>query len=89
VADPRARAWAPTRRPELNRALHKRFRHKAIEDAQDRWRRVPAPLGAEQIVYGDKVISVRNESWRKVFPDKADRYVANGDIGIVVGQFKG
>lgn len=74
---------------ELNRALHLRFRKKAIEDAGKVWRRVPKPLGAEQIVYGDKVISVRNESWRKVFPAKADRYVANGDIGIVVGQFKG
>jgi UvrD-like helicase C-terminal domain len=93
----KADAWqilAPVRgRPhgvrELNRALHRRFRQHAIDDARERWRRVPEPVGAEQIVYGDKVISVRNESWRKVYPAKADRYVANGDIGVVVGQFKG
>jgi hypothetical protein len=41
-------------------------------------------------VYGDKVINVVNRSRGEVYPKEgALKYVANGEIGIVVGQFKG
>lgn len=46
------------------------------------------PLGSEGIVYGDKVINVKN-SKRKAYPDNpgAIHYVANGEIGIACGSF--
>jgi hypothetical protein len=41
-------------------------------------------------VYGDKVMAIRNQTRKKVWPDKAaQRYVANGEIGVVVGEYKG
>jgi hypothetical protein len=76
---------------DLNRFLQRQFRSSAIARAKDQssYRKIPRPLGPEEIVYGDKVISVVNESWRQVFPKEgALRYVANGDIGVVVGQYK-
>jgi len=59
--------------------------------------RITAPRGSESIVYGDKVMCVRNHrrgSGEKYVPgtvypeDNALCYIANGEIGIVVGQFK-
>ena len=71
---------------ELNRMIQKAFRQDAIDFARrDTW--IPKPLGPEEIIYGDKVINVRNHS-RKSFPDAGVNYVANGEIGIAVGQFK-
>ena len=45
---------------------------------------------ARRVLWGDKVISVRNDSRRRVYPKMVDQepYVANGDIGIAVGQWK-
>ncbi len=76
---------------ELNRFLQRHFRGATIERAKEQsfYRKIPRPLGPEEIVYGDKVISVVNERWRNVFPkENAVRYIANGDIGVVVGQYK-
>ncbi len=76
----------------LNRLLQTRFRARAKKWAQPEKfyeRRTCAPMGPEGILYGDKVISVINEARRDVWPKPEERvYVANGDIGIVVGQFK-
>ncbi len=51
-------------------------------------------MGAEEIVYGDKVINLVNtnpallwNSHRKVYPEKEDAYIANGEIGTAVGFF--
>ena len=48
------------------------------------------PQGDQLIVYGDKIINNRNVQRRKYFPDENWRqeqtYVANGEIGIVVGE---
>lgn len=51
-------------------------------------------MGPEEIVYGDKVINLVNTdptlSWnrhRKVYPDKANPYIANGEIGMAIGFF--
>lgn len=74
---------------DLNRFLQRQFRGGTLEWAKSRYRKIPKPLGAEDILWGDKVISVVNESWRSVFPkENALRYIANGDIGVVVGQYK-
>jgi len=60
------------------------------ERSLGRRRRTPKPMGREGILYGDKVINIRNHRRRRVYP-KSDalEYVANGEIGIAVGQFKG
>ncbi len=73
---------------ELNRAIQRRFRARTREWAIERQRRIPKPAGPEEILYGDRVISTRNDTRRKVHPkDGAERYVANGDIGVVVGTY--
>jgi UvrD-like helicase C-terminal domain len=52
-----------------------------------------APRGSEQITYGDKVICVRNHdhsSYEFATKTKDRGYIANGEIGVVVGDaFKG
>ena len=82
--------------PDLNRLIHKRFRQALMEASRkEGWqRKFPKPMGAEEIVYGDKVINVVNTNpalpWyrhRKVYPEKDDAYIANGEIGMAVGYF--
>lgn len=76
----------------LNRAIQARFRPavRAKATASTGWKKVPKPFGTQQIVYGDKVINVVNRKHRNVWPKpETEPYVANGDIGIVVGQYKG
>jgi len=58
-------------------------------------RKYPKPMGPEEIVYGDKVINLVNTDpkmyWnghRKVYPDKDNPYIANGEIGMAVGFFR-
>lgn len=94
----KAEAWqilSPVRQSQvgvlaLNRAIQQQFRKDFIEKANATgYRRViPNPAGPEGIIYGDKVINIQNNKNRHVFPAKDDKYVANGDIGIVVGHRK-
>ena len=75
----------------LNRIVQTRFRAKVRELAeQEGWgRKVPRPFGLQKILYGDKVINVVNQHRRDVWPrPDGETYLANGDIGIVVGQYK-
>jgi ATP-dependent exoDNAse (exonuclease V) alpha subunit len=75
----------------LNRMIQERFRCQVRELAEtDGWqRKVPRPVGPQQILYGDKVINVINQRRRDVWPaPESDAYLANGDIGVVVGQYK-
>ncbi len=84
---------------ELNRSVQRQFRSKAIEFAtMTGWgRRTPKPMGPEGIVYGDKVMNVVNHRHKHVWPEQRTdvdppteslRYIANGEIGVVVGYFK-
>jgi hypothetical protein len=72
----------------LNRSIQQQFRKRFIEMASVSGysRVIPSPAGPEGIIYGDKVINIQNKRDRYIYPDKEDRYVANGDIGIVVGH---
>ena len=77
---------------DLNRFVQRTFRTRALEWAThpEYRRRVPKPAGPENIVYGDKVIAVRNKTRKKVYPDQsAQHYVANGEIGVAVGEYRG
>jgi len=76
---------------DINRQIHERFRAAFIELASRQWRSIPRPLGAERIVYGDKVINLSNHrrDGFKVYPkEDALGYLANGEIGIAVGLWK-
>jgi ATP-dependent exoDNAse (exonuclease V) alpha subunit len=76
---------------DINRQIHERFRRNFLELASRQWRPIPKPLGAERIVYGDKVINLGNHrrDGKRVYPQEgAIGYLANGEIGITVGQWK-
>jgi len=76
---------------DINRLIHERFRKNYLELATHRFRSIPKPMGAERVVYGDKVINLSNHrrDGRKVYPqDGALGYLANGEIGLAVGQWK-
>jgi len=76
---------------DLNRFIQRHFRKRAHASATVKGlRRVPKPFGTEAILYGDKVINTINQTKKYVYP-KTDalEYVANGEIGVVVGQFRG
>jgi hypothetical protein len=82
---------------DINRLIQRTFRQTAIDWARDsnappfnrRMPRITRPRGPEEIVYGDKVINVRNHKRSKVYPkDGALTYIANGEIGVVTGQTK-
>lgn len=75
----------------LNRMIQARFRAKVRELAEaEGWgRKVPRPVGSQGLLYGDKVINLLNQRRRDVWPmPDGEAYIANGDIGIVVGQYK-
>jgi hypothetical protein len=80
----------------VNRFLHLRYKAEQVKVAQapvPPWkRRLPKPCGDDQIVYGDKVINNRNRiiyNKKRIYPEPDETgYLANGEIGIVVGQIK-
>ncbi|XVJ60006.1 MAG: AAA family ATPase [Tepidisphaera sp.] len=77
---------------DVNRQIHERFRATFLDLASRQWNRsIPKPMGAERIVYGDKVINLGNHrrDGNKVWPrDGSLGYLANGEIGIAVGLWK-
>ncbi|MDA8127662.1 MAG: AAA family ATPase [Betaproteobacteria bacterium] len=76
---------------DVNRLIHERYRSGLVALATRYPRSIPKPFGAERIVYGDKVINLRNHKrdGKRVYPQEgALGYLANGEIGIAVGQWK-
>ncbi|WP_406539177.1 ATP-dependent RecD-like DNA helicase [Fibrobacter sp.] len=76
----------------INHIVHHKYRA-AYLDLSERpnfWeRKIPYKMGAEGIVYGDKVICVRNEErdgkYNSPYPEgKGQKFVANGEIGIAM-----
>lgn len=73
----------------INRKIHKLFRGDNVKYARDRYGKIPLPIGLEEIVYGDKIINLYNSSRKDVWPrENSLNYIANGEIGMVIGQFK-
>ena len=74
----------------LNRLIHRRYKAKQVESSTRQKYRFLEPQGDQLIVYGDKIINNTNMQRRRYIP--ADRwrqergYIANGEIGIVVGE---
>lgn len=78
---------------EINRLLQRTYRADTLSLARNEngyARKVPKPAGPQEIVYGDKVINIRNKTRRHYYPAKPGivEYVANGEIGVVTGPFK-
>ena len=78
---------------EVNRLLQRTYRADTLSLArnENRYaRKVPKPAGPQEIVYGDKVINIRNKTRRHYYPANPGvlEYVANGEIGVVTGPFK-
>ena len=73
---------------ELNRMLQRAYRASTLERARrPKFRRsISKPVGTQEIIYGDKVINIRNKE-RKNYSDNGNSkgYVANGEIGFVTG----
>lgn len=98
-AGTRAEAWqvlSPVRAQlhgvdAINRELQRRFRKQTRKwsDPSRAGRRIPSPMGPEGILYGDKVIQTRNAAWESkwVYPKGSREYVANGEVGVVVGRY--
>lgn len=77
---------------DINRLLHRTFRKDAVAWASKPMRGRPhltPPRGPEEIVYGDKVMNVRNHKRKFVTPEAgALQYIANGEIGVVEGEIQ-
>jgi energy-coupling factor transporter ATP-binding protein EcfA2 len=77
---------------ELNRLLQRTYRESVRQLALTQgWnRKIPKPAGPQEVLYGDKVINIRNGGRKKYYPDPGGvlEYVANGEIGVVTGPFR-
>ena len=81
---------------EVNRMVHKKFKGAFIRSLKSRknYGKKAQPAGVEEIVWGDKIINVRNQSigaWNRNNGrgnEKEDGYLANGEIGLLVGTPK-
>lgn len=75
----------------INRLVQKGFRQQVIDWARrygGYGPKITEPRGTDEIVYGDKVINVSNHLRKSVYPKEgALNYVANGEIGIVTGEY--
>lgn len=93
----------------INQKIQKTFRSKTKEKAifPGSWiksdktffnaRKMPKPIGDDGIVYGDKIINLKNKRWdqpwnyvfnpKKIQNEKILRYFANGEIGLQIGKY--
>ena len=84
----------------INRAIQHHFQRRVrqhLTHTNRNRRKFPPPIGNEELLYGDKVINVVNH-WRDnssdtpggtqyaVYPTGGLEYVANGEIGLVIGH---
>lgn len=71
----------------INRYIHEKYRsQESIKLANCKIRGTKNLLGTDGIVYGDKVINVRNQrknGYNAAKQGKEEGYVANGEVGIV------
>ncbi|MBY5344948.1 RNA helicase [Rhizobium leguminosarum bv. viciae] len=74
----------------LNLSIQQRFRTRvrAMAESTQWWTKIPKPAGPQALLWGDKVINVRNNGRRRTYPLQDKAYVANGDIGVIVGGYK-
>lgn len=76
----------------MNRWIKRLFRNSVrswAEPENPRYRKVAKGMGSQGILYGDKVINLSNGRRFDVYPEDPNAYLANGEIGLAVGQYKG
>lgn len=88
---------------EINKWVQGTFRKRFIDLALNvqpanakyfKKRLIAKPKGSDNFVYGDKVINLRNSKWDinpikpKESKEQALNYFANGEIGVVTGEFR-
>ncbi|MFE1596671.1 AAA family ATPase [Nocardia sp. NPDC058705] len=74
---------------ELNRHIKRAFRAGDTKFAgMTRKFNIANPIGPEMIVRGDKVMNTRNARMRGWPKNEGLDYVANGEIGVVIGRLK-
>ena len=74
---------------EINRMIHQKYKGNYIRKCKSKYNRfrLAQPAGLEEIVWGDKIINVRNQplgNWNKIEQKKEEGYLANGEIGLLV-----
>jgi len=90
---------------EINKSIQGNFRRGFVDLAlnikQEDSKRFPKrkiakPKGSDNIVYGDKVINLKNSRWEakqsirpKEMKTSALNFFANGEIGVITGEFRG
>ncbi|MDR0288161.1 MAG: AAA family ATPase [Clostridiales bacterium] len=67
----------------INRIIHQKYRVEANTHSKYKKRSTKNILGTDGIVYGEKVINIRNQSLDGYPEDDCLNYVANGEVGIV------
>ncbi len=68
----------------INRYIHEKYRSmEGITLPNCQVRSTKYPLGTDGIIYGDKVINVRNQRRQGYPKSEVNNYVANGEVGIV------
>ena len=73
----------------INRFVQQSFRSYYLDASKKhRQKTFTPPLGPEGLIYGDKVINNRNNGSRHTYPRGDNAYIANGDIGMIVGHRK-
>jgi ATP-dependent exoDNAse (exonuclease V) alpha subunit len=74
----------------LNLSIQQRFRTRVrtMAESTQWWTKIPKPAGPQALLWGDKVINTQNNGGRRTYPSRDSAYVANGDIGVIVGGYK-
>lgn len=68
----------------INRYIHEKYRsQKMLDLGSCKVRGTRHVLGTEGIVYGDKVINIRNQKKKGYPAAEENSYIANGEVGIV------
>jgi hypothetical protein len=67
----------------INRYIHERYRINTVSGNFPKKRSTQNPLGSDGIIYGEKVINIRNQSIYGYPSGGCLNYVANGEVGIV------
>ena len=72
----------------INRYFHEKYRKSKVYEFKGAYWK-PNPLGTNEIVYGDKVICIQNLRDKDAYPAKQKNFIANGEVGLVVGYQNG
>ena len=72
----------------INRIIHQKYRVEEADQSKYRKQSTKNILGTDGIVYGEKVINVRNQSRKKPWEgypndEQCQNYIANGEVGII------